>query len=141
MTLSQDDIRWQQRFSNYRKAYTQLKNAIAIERLNDLEQEGLIQRFEYTFELAWNVMKDFLEAKGNNGIMGSRDAIRLAFKQGLISDGEIWMEMVKSRVLSSHTYDEETADEVTLAVRKLYYPLLTDFLNTMDHYLLENDNE
>ena len=139
MTQSQDDIRWQQRFSNYRKAYTQLKNAIALESLNDLEKEGMIQRFEYTFELAWNVMKDFLEAKGNTGIMGSRDAIRLAFKQGLISDGEIWMEMVKSRVLSSHTYDEATADEITLAVRNHYFSLLTDFLHTMEPYVAEND--
>lgn len=139
MTPSPDDIRWQQRFSNYKKAYNQLKNAIALETLNDLEQEGLIQRFEYTFELAWNVMKDFLEAKGNTGIMGSRDAIRLAFKQGLIADGEIWMEMVKSRVISSQTYEEATADEITLAVRKHYFLLLTNFLHTMEHYLTDNN--
>ncbi len=97
-----NDIRWIQRFSNYKKALGQLEAAvkISIERqLSDLEKQGIIQGFEYTHELAWNTLKYYLEYQGNNSIKGLRDAIREAFKVELISDGETWMDMIKSRNL------------------------------------------
>ncbi|HEX8332233.1 MAG TPA: nucleotidyltransferase substrate binding protein [Segetibacter sp.] len=122
------DIRWQRRFNNFKKAFIQLREAVEIEHYSSLEKEGLIQRFEYTYELAWKTLKDFLEHKGNEGILGSRDAIKLAFQLGIIEDGEAWMRMIKSRTLTSHTYDEETANEIATAVKEDYFKLFDRLL-------------
>ena len=119
-----NDIRWVQRFSNYSKALARLSDAIRLaeERpLTDLEKQGLIQAFEFTHELAWNTIKDFYENQGETGIQGSRDAARLAFRRGLIENGGSWMEMIKSRNETSHTYDEATADRIIAAVTDAYY--------------------
>jgi len=115
------DTRWIQRFNNFSKAFKQLTKFIEKGKLNDLEQQGLIQSFEYNYELAWNTIKDFYENQGETGIQGSRDAIRLAFKRGLIENGEIWMKMIKSRTLTSHTYNEDTAREISSDIVKSYY--------------------
>jgi nucleotidyltransferase substrate binding protein (TIGR01987 family) len=133
-----EDIRWKQRFENYKKAFVQLQKAVEMPSLSDIEREGLIQRFEYTFELAWNVMKDFLEEKGQTGMLGSKDAIRLAFKSGLIDNGDIWMDMVSSRRLSSHTYDEATANKIAVAVINEYYLSFKAFLSRMESELTNN---
>jgi nucleotidyltransferase substrate binding protein (TIGR01987 family) len=98
------DIRWHQRLSNYNKALAQLKKFIDKDELNELEEQGLIQAFEYTFELAWNVIKDYYEYQGVIGMQGSRDAFRRAFNRDLIADGEIWMKMIESRTKTFHTY-------------------------------------
>ncbi len=119
--MSTQDIRWIQRFNNYSKALGQLTRFIEQGELNELEQQGLIQAFEYTFELAWNTIKDYFEAQGETGILGSRDAFRLAFQRGLIEDGEIWMDMITSRTLTSHTYNEETAERIASSTRTLYF--------------------
>ncbi|WP_221394681.1 nucleotidyltransferase substrate binding protein [Dyadobacter sp. NIV53] len=124
------DTRWIQRFSNFRKAFGKLNavaEVVAIHDLSDLEKEGLIQRFEYTHELAWNVMKDFFEFEGNTAIMGSRSATRLAFENGVITDGEGWMDMIRSRNLTSHTYNEATADEIVFKIINIYNGLFRDF--------------
>ena len=92
------------------------------ENLNELEEQGLIQSFEYTYELAWNTMKDLFEAQGETGILGSRDAFRLAFRRGLVEQGEVWMDMIKKRGLTSHTYDEQVAREITGNIRTAYFP-------------------
>ena len=115
------DIRWIQRFANYNKALQQLSLFMEKGELNEMEVQGLIQCFEYTYELAWNMIKDFYESQGETDIQGSRDAIRLAFKRGLIEAGEIWMRMVKSRILTSHTYNEEVAEEISKAICKEYH--------------------
>ena len=118
------DTRWKQRFSNFSKALSQLDKFIEKgERLNELEKQGLIQSFEYNFELAWNVIKDFYADQGEMGIQGSRDAFRIAFNRGLITDGEAWMKMIESRTKTSHTYNEETANEIANAVLNSYYHL------------------
>src|SRR5258707_67096 len=93
------DIRWKQRFINYKKALAQLEKFVAQGELNELEIQGLIQAFEYTHELAWNVLRDYLRAQGNQGIYGSRDTTRAAFKLDLIQDGDSWMAMIKARNL------------------------------------------
>jgi len=119
------DIRWKQRFDNYCKAFAELKEGTeqAHQRtLNKLEQQGLIQGFEYTHELAWNLLKDYLEFQGHVGLIGSRDTTREAFKRGLIDDGETWMEMIKSRNLTSHAYDTDTAKTVYTAIVTRYFP-------------------
>lgn len=137
------DIRWIQRFSNYKKALVQLEAAvkITIERqLSDLEKQGMIQAFEYTHELAWNTLKDYLEYQGNNTIKGSRDATREAFKVELIADGEAWMDMIKSRNKSSHTYNEETANDILTAIINTYFPLFME-LQTVMQSLMQKEIE
>jgi nucleotidyltransferase substrate binding protein (TIGR01987 family) len=115
------DIRWLQRFSNYNKALNQLRKFIDKIELNELEEQGLIKAFEYTYELAWNVIKDFYEEQGEQSIQGSKDAFRLAFQRGLIQDGKSWMEMVENRKLTVHTYDDETANEIAKLIRVKYF--------------------
>jgi nucleotidyltransferase substrate binding protein (TIGR01987 family) len=132
--MSNPDIRWQQRLSNYNKALEQLGNAVTITEqrpLSDLEKQGLIQAFEFTHELAWNVMKDYFAYQGNSGITGSRDAAREAFQKGLVEDGEGWMEMIKSRNQTSHTYQQKIADEIAGIVVDRYYLLFQHFLKKM----------
>jgi len=115
------DIRWIQRFNHYTKALGQLKKFIQKGKLNELEEQGLIQAFEYTYELAWNTLKDYFESQGDTEIHGSRDAFRLAFQRNLIEDGETWMDMVRSRTLTSHTYNEEIAKQISTAVSQQYF--------------------
>ncbi|MBO6659579.1 MAG: nucleotidyltransferase substrate binding protein [Roseivirga sp.] len=129
------DIRWHQRMSNYSKALSQLEKAVALSNereLSDLEEQGLIQAFEYTHELAWNVMKDYFTYQGNVDIRGSRDAIREAFNKNLIANGEDWMETIKSRVSTVHTYNEDTAEEIATKITSKYFQLFTDFKKKME---------
>lgn len=134
-----EDIRWQLRLVNYRKAFRQLELAVRMTSFSEIEREGLIQRFEYTYELAWNLLKDYFEEQGYTGIQGSKDTFRLSFQNGLITQGETWMEMVKSRRLSSHTYNEETANEIAKAVINEYYPLFAALLQTFNTEVQKND--
>lgn len=146
--MSTQDIRWQQRLNNYVKAYLKLEQAVlkiteeyqikedgTINEdsfLDDIIKEGLIQRFGYTHELAWNVMKDFLENAGNNNVFGSKDATKEAFAAGLITNGEVWMDMIISRNKTSHTYNEETADDIFMKIVHEYYQELNQFRNRME---------
>jgi len=128
------DIRWKQRFRNYQRAVRQLADAVQLSRqrpLTQLEQQGLIKAFEFTQELAWNVMKDYFEYQGNTSITGSRDALREAFQKGLISDGEGWTETIKSRNRSSHAYDENTAQELARIIVERYMRLFETFNTRM----------
>lgn len=120
---NQKDIRWIQRLNHFEKALLQLKLAtdLASQRtLSDLEKQGLIQIFEFTHELAWNVLKDYIEYHGGQILIGPKDTIREAFQKNLITDGEVWMEMIKSRNLTSHTYNEDTAKQITNNITQLY---------------------
>lgn len=119
------DIRWKQRFDNFRRALKQLTAAVDLSRqrpLSELERQGLIQAFEFTHELAWNVLKDYLEMEGIQGLVGSRSTVREAFKRGLVRDGEVWMDMIDKRNLSSHTYNENVAQAIVQAVVERYHP-------------------
>lgn len=109
------DIRWIQRLNNYKKALTSLQEAsiLADEReLSKLEKQGVIQGFEFTHELAWKTLKDFLESRGQQNIYGSKDATRLAFKLGIIHDGEVWMKMIEYRNRTVHTYNENDMEVI-----------------------------
>ncbi|MBK8755023.1 MAG: nucleotidyltransferase substrate binding protein [Candidatus Competibacteraceae bacterium] len=120
-----EDIRWKQRFDNFNRALHQLTLAVELSRqrpLSDLEKQGVIQAFEFVHELAWNVLKDFLEYEGIQGIVGSRSTVREAFKRGLIEDGAIWMDMIEKRNLSSHTYNLEIAVALVSAIIEIYHP-------------------
>lgn len=119
-----EDIRWIQRFDNFKRSLKQLELAFVLmdeRELNDLEKQGVIQAFEYNYELAWNTIKDFYRYQGVTGIQGSRDAFRLAFERGLISEGDIWMDMIKKRQLTSHTYNEAVVVEILDAIIDDYY--------------------
>ena len=108
------DIRWQQRFANFNKALGQLTEFI---------EHGKLNNFEYTYELAWNLLKDYLQADGNQNITGSRTAITEAFKVGLIENGNSWMQMFKDRNRTSHTYNESTSQEIVQHIYEHYYQL------------------
>lgn len=128
------EIRWQQRLMNYEKALLQLTNAVHVfqsRNLSELEKQGLIQAFEFTHELAWNVMKDYFFYQGNTNITGSRDAIRESFNKGLILDGEGWMEMIASRNQTSHTYNLELANTIVEKIVNCYYELFKHFFQQM----------
>lgn len=136
--MEEKDIRWIQRFSNYRRALAKFNQAVEIisdkmdwgDDVDDLLEEGLIQRFEYTHELAWKVMKDYAEYQGHTDIQGSRDAFRKALEMGIIDD-ERWMESIKDRNLTSHNYDDEIALNVLTAIIEVYAPLLNAFEKKM----------
>lgn len=133
------DIRWKQRFSNYQKVLRQLQKFIDKGELSELEEQGLIKSFEYTYELAWNTLKDFLEFQGHSDIFGSRDALRKAFQVGIIEDGEVWMDMIKSRNRTSHTYNEETANEISRTIISLYYNAFQKMNDRLD--IFKNDDQ
>jgi nucleotidyltransferase substrate binding protein (TIGR01987 family) len=132
--MNDKDIRWHQRFSNFNKAFAQLEMAVKLSKeraLSDLEQQGVIQSFEYTHELAWNTIKDYFQYQGDSSIKGSRDATRAAFKAGIIINGEDWMDMIGSRNKTSHTYNKETADEIFEAIVNHYYEAFKQFQQKM----------
>jgi len=125
------DIRWMQRFSNYRKALAQLKEVVEQDELNKFEEQGLVKAFEYTYELAWATLKDFLEYQGFSEIVGSRDAFRKAFSEGVVDDGHVWMRMIKSRNKTSHAYNEVTAREIVEDVKTQFYPAFCTLEQTL----------
>lgn len=128
--MTDPDIRWEQRLANYTRALAQLVGAVALARtreLSEIERQGLIQAFEFTHELAWNVMKDYFAYQGNTAITGSRDAVREAFNKGLVEDGEGWMEMIRSRNQAAHTYNEKVAAEIADRIVTLYSELFQAF--------------
>lgn len=98
----------------------------------------MIQAFEFTHELAWKTFKDFLESRGAMNLYGSKDATRQAFSQGLIENGEIWMEMITSRNQTSHTYNEKTAKGITDAIVSRY---LTEFGRFLERFTELEKNE
>jgi len=119
------DIRWQQRFNNFNRALKQLTAAVELSEqreFTELEKQGVIQGFEFVHELAWNVLKDLLEFEGIQGIVGSRGTVREAFKRGLLTDGELWLDMIDKRNLTSHTYNAELAQDMVNNIIHLYHP-------------------
>ena len=119
-----NDSRWIQRFSHFKQALARLQEAVELANqrsLTQLEEQGLIQAFEFTHELAWNSLKDFLQSRGVIGLYGSKDATRAAFKQGLLDNGEVWLEMVRDRNLTSHTYNAQIASAIVAAILDRYY--------------------
>lgn len=125
-----EDIRWKQRFSNFKKAAIQLMEFIEKDKLNKFEVQGLIQCFEYTFELAWKTMKDYLEQEGFE-VKSPRGTIQTAFQIQLIVDGHVWIDALDKRNLMAHTYDEEVAKEAEQLIKQLYYPVIIKLLNNL----------
>ncbi len=133
-----DDIRWIQRFNSYKKAFATLERSVVAaqeRKLNEMEEQGLVQSFEFTFELSWKLLKDYLESKGFRDFHGSKDSFKLAFQEGLISDGEIWMEMIDNRNRSSHTYEEGIARLIISLVLSKYFLKFKELSEKMSSYL------
>lgn len=116
-------IRWKQRFENLLKAHAQLTKGLAIAQPSDIEQQGIIQSFEFTFELSWKTMKDFLESKGVDAAF-PRDVIKEAFQAGLVEDGELWLTMLDQRNVLAHTYDKKRADTAVAMIRDRFAPVI-----------------
>jgi nucleotidyltransferase substrate binding protein (TIGR01987 family) len=120
------DIRWKQRFANFNKALIQLENFVQKQELNELEKQGLIKAFEYTYELAWKTLQDLLKEKGFEDSIGPKPVIDQSFQIGYIESGEGWVKMHKSRNLSAHTYDQIIADEIIVNIKKEYIYLFKE---------------
>ena len=121
------NIRWRQRFQNLNKAFEQLQRGLLIKTPSDIEQQGIIQSFEFTFELSWKTMKDYLESQGV-ACQFPRDVIKQAFQYRLISAGEIWLDMLGKRNLLSHTYDEKIASEAYRSIKCEYAPQIKELV-------------
>ena len=128
---SDQDRRWIQRLQNFNKAFALLERSVAIVKPSEIERAGIIQSYEVTFELSWKLMKDYLDAQGLIA-KSPRDAIKLAFQTELVEDGHNWIKALEDRNLTSHTYDEETAEHVLASVRTVYFPLLQAFARRMN---------
>jgi nucleotidyltransferase substrate binding protein (TIGR01987 family) len=121
------DIRWRQRFENFDRALGLLREALANgqENLSPLEQEGAAQRLEYTLELAWKCMKDYLEDSGVSISPATpRQVIKEAFVAKIITAGQTWINMLNHRNLLSHTYDFAVFEEAIRATEDHYLPTL-----------------
>lgn len=133
-----DDIRWQQRLQNWNRALAQLSKFMQREELNELEEQGLIQSFEYNHELAWKTQKDFLEDQGYTDLFGSKNVAKKAFETGLVQNGELWLDMIKSRNLTSHTYNEAVTRQIVDAIIDHYFTELCE-LNKKMNEIAEQD--
>lgn len=131
MDATNKDIRWQQRFANFNKALNQLERFISQENLNELEMQGIIKAFEYTYELSWKTLQDLLKEKGYISIIGPKPVIEQSFQDGYIANGNGWMRMHKSRNLTSHTYDEQTAQDIVNSIREEFYALFKQMQNRL----------
>lgn len=140
--MANEDIRWIQRFNNYRKALARLGEAVQLaeeRELSDLEQQGLIQGFEFTFDLAWKTLQDFLrENKRPNDNGGPNIIISQSLEDGIIKGEEQWKAMKKSRDLTSHSYDGDTADDIAENILDMYYNL---FIQLETRLQLEKINQ
>lgn len=136
------DIRYIQRFENFCKAFKQLEEAVKLSgrrKLSELEEQGLVQAFEYTHELAWNVLKDFLTREGIVNLFGSKSVSREAFKLGLIKEGQIWMDMIKDRNETVHAYDQKKADKIYKNIVEKYFAEFAEFQKTFINLKREDE--
>ncbi len=138
-----NDIRWHQRTASFNLALNELTEAVELSQQRDLtklEEQGLIQAFEYNYEIAWNCLKGFYEYQNEEGTQGSRDAIRLAFKCGLIEDGDLWMNMIRSRALTSHAYNRETSRKVASKILADYHGAFVALNNRLNTIIAEQQD-
>ena len=124
--------RYEQRLQDFENAFMKLKEGTQKENPDDLEIDGVLQRFEFTFELAWKTLKDYMEYQGFSNRIGSpREIIQQAFKHGIIEDGETWIKMMLSRNALSHLYDENTSRKIYEEIKKQYIELLDTLIEKL----------
>lgn len=134
--MTEKDVRWKQRLENYTHALSHLADAVdtrAIRRLSRLEAMGLVQAFEFTYELGWNLLKDYLTHQGITDLVGSRDTVRAAVSQSILSEqeGTTWMAMLTDRNRTSHLHDEESIRAIETTITTTYHPVLQSLREKM----------
>jgi nucleotidyltransferase substrate binding protein (TIGR01987 family) len=122
--MADKDIRWIQRFRNFTKSLNYLEQALQIDHPDIVQKAGIIQFFEMSFELAWNMVKDYLEEQGFVDVKSPRSALKKAFEMNILEDGHDWMDLLQDRNLTAHTYNEEKATEMEQLIQNKYFPLL-----------------
>lgn len=122
--MGNTDIRWQLRFQNFNNAMHYLEHALQITNPDIVQNAGIIQFFEMSFEVAWNMVKDYLEEQGFVEIKSPRGALKKAFEMNILENGHDWMDLLQNRNLTAHTYDEQKAPEMGLLIQNKYFPLL-----------------
>ncbi|ODN40989.1 nucleotidyltransferase substrate binding protein [Piscirickettsia litoralis] len=140
--MTKEAPRWKQRLLSYNKALNQLNSALVLNKereLSELEQQGLIKAFEFTYEMAWKTLQDYLRFDGHLDIGGSRSTLRRAFKEGLVDNGECWLDMVESRNRTSHTYDQAQAEEIIKLIVDKYHSELVKLGSKLNN-LIDDDN-
>ena len=135
--MAQDDIRWKQRFANFSKAMGHLENALQIPEPDMVQKAGIIQFFEMSFELAWDMVKDYLEEQGFVDIKSPRGALKKAFEVNILENGHEWMELLQDRNLTAHTYDEQKATDMEHLIQDKYFPILKELLESFKQKLNE----
>lgn len=128
------DIRWKQRFQNFESVYQKLAEASDLKSYSEVERAGLIQFFEFAFELAWKTVKDYLESEGYLA-KSPKETLKQAFQIGLLPDGHTWMEALGDRNLLAHTYDEKTSLKVQKLIKEKYFPVLKDLYHRLKEKL------
>ena len=123
-------VRFQQRRENFQRSFALLQRAVAKEQLSELERGGLIQFFEVSFELGWKCLGDHLESEGYT-LVSPKQILRQAFQSGLIEDGELWLQALEDRNLTTHTYDEQKSKEIEGIIRTQYFTLLEKLTDTL----------
>lgn len=136
--MSIEDLRWKQRFANFSKAMNHLENALQIPEPDIVQKAGIIQFFEMSFELAWNMVKDYLDEQGFVDIKSPRGALKKAFEMNILENGHDWMDLLQDRNLTAHTYDEQKASHMEKLIKDKYFPILKDLL---DSFKLKHDEE
>ncbi len=133
MKFELSEKRYEEQKENFRRALNRLNEALEVE-ATELEIDGILHRFEFTFELAWKTMKDCLENQGMVGKIGSpREILKESFSAGLIDNGEVWMDMMLSRNELSHLYDEETSREIYDDIKERYIIEINKLINKLDN--------
>ena len=130
--MDNQDVRWKQRFQNFTKSMHYLEQALKIPNPDIVQKAGIIQFFEMSFELAWNMIKDYLEEQGFIEIKSPRSALKKAFETGIIDNGHDWMDLLLDRNLTAHTYDEEKASDMEQLIQYKYFPLLKALHNSFN---------
>lgn len=134
MEKGNDNIRWRQRLATFQRALGRLKEVVHLQsqrQFSPLEKDGMIQRFEYTQELAWKVLKNYIEYQGGEELTGSRDTIRQAFALGIITNADPWFDMLESRKETSHVYDEDTENDLLDKITMTYLPIMQELNKRM----------
>jgi nucleotidyltransferase substrate binding protein (TIGR01987 family) len=135
--MSNGDIRWKQRFANFNKAMNHLEKALQIPNPDIVQKAGIIQFFEMSFELAWNMVKDYLEEQGFVDIKSPRSALKKAFEMNILENGHDWMDLLQDRNLTAHTYDEQKATDMEQLISNKYFPLLKALRDSFNQKLDE----
>lgn len=133
--MEETQPRWFERLTVFKNALLRLTEVIEIfnqRNLNSFENDSLIKRFEFTYEMAWKLMMSYEKENGITEIVGSKDVVRKAYAMSLIDNGEAWMEMIDDRNKTTHLYDEEMVGDVIDDIVHTYYPLFLELKNKLE---------